>query len=147
MIGIQDFLKYRCIGDLTLSPEDAFAAYTVIQAQMERNGYTKEVWVTCIETAESWKVLEDGSFTSFYWEGEDSLCYLKPSEGGKTELCRKNIHTGAEELLYHFPVETAEVWPVNGRYIARVKQQLIRQNILSVFILHGKIPQGFGTPG
>ena len=65
MIGIQDFLKYRCIGDLTVSPDGKHAAYTVIQAQLERNGYTKEVWVTGIETAKSWRVLEDGSFTAF----------------------------------------------------------------------------------
>lgn len=128
MIGIQDFLKYRCIGDLTVSPDGKHAAYTVIQAQLERNGYTKEVWVTDIETAKSWRVLEDGSFTAFYWADADALCYLKPAFCGKTELFRKNIHSGDTQTLHTFPVETTEVWNVGGAYIARVQQQLIRHD-------------------
>ena len=85
MIGIQDFLKYRCIGDLTVSADGKFAAYTVIQAQLERNGYTKEVWITDIETASSRCVLGDGSFTYFYWD-EAQLCYLKPADGGNGDI-------------------------------------------------------------
>lgn len=145
MIGIQDFLKYRCIGDLALSSEGGYAAYTVIQAQMERNGYSKDVWVTCVKTAQSWKVLEDGSFTSFYWEAEDTLAYLKPSHSGKTDLFCKNIHTGVEALLHSFPVETAEVWSVNGSYIARVNQQLIRHDYPEELRFLADHEEGFET--
>lgn len=128
MIEIQDFLKYRSIGDLAVSADGAYAAYTVIQARLEQNAYTRELWLTELATAKSRKLLENGSFTQVYWQSADTLCYLAPACNGKTELRRLNIHTGAEETARVFPVETGEIWPVGDRFFARVAQQLIQQD-------------------
>ena len=125
MIQIQDFLKYRSIGDLSLSPDGRFAAYRVLRAVLEGNTYTRELWLTELSSGESRCLLPDGSFTAFYWEADTALCYLRPSTQGKTTLCRRDVETGREEEVCVFPVETGEVWPVGNRFFLRVAQQLL----------------------
>lgn len=127
MIGIKDFLNYRSIGDLSLSPGQKFAAYTVRQAVLEKNGYSVQLWLTDLATGESRILLEDGTFTYFYWETDDSLCYLIPSCEGKTELCRIRISTKEVETVTTLPVATSEVWPQGDSYVVRAEQQLIAE--------------------
>jgi len=127
MIGIQDFLNYRSIGDLTVSDDEAYAAYTVIQARLKENDYTRELWLTQIASARSFKLLENGEFTSYFWKGED-LYYLSPAAEGRTQLCQVRRKTGSKSIVCSLPVETREVWTVGDRFFARVPQQLIQQD-------------------
>ena len=44
-ITLDLFTKYKFLSDLAYSPDGACAAFTVTQANMERNGYDHNIWL------------------------------------------------------------------------------------------------------
>lgn len=144
MIGIQDFLKYRSIGGLSLSPDGRFAAYTVHQARMETNDYSVELWLTEVPSGRTRRLLENGGFTSFRWMGEDILC-TAASRDGKTDLIRVDVKTGAVTVFATVAAETGEVWLDGDRVLMRTQHQLIRNDYPEELSFLARHDAGFET--
>lgn len=147
MIGIQDFLNYVSLSQLTLSPDEKRAAFVVKQPVLQENTYKKELWVCELKSGKSRCLLEDADFVgSFSWEDESTLFY-PACQAQDTTLCRLlDVTTGQVRDAVTLPAVTQEVWHLGeGRYVYRHAEQLIRENYPQELSFLSDYADGFET--
>ncbi len=74
-ITLDLFTKYKFLSDLAYSPDGACAAFTVTQANMERNGYDHNIWLYRLDEKRTVRLtgMDDGC--SFIWEDSDTILF------------------------------------------------------------------------
>lgn len=142
MTGIQDFLTYRSLSQLCLSPDETQAVFVVQKPALEGNRYQKELWACRLETGTCRRLLEDGELGgSFLWEDGQTLLYAagakteadgegRPEAGSPEEtVCRRLcLETGERKDAFTLPAHTREIWDAGGGwYLFRREERLTQE--------------------
>lgn len=153
MTGIQDFLAYRSLSQLCLSPDKTQAVFVVQRPALEGNTYEKELWACRLESGECRRLLADGELAGgFFWENEGTVFYVGGtrasdessaaggtraldessavggSEAARTVCRRLDVETGETREMFTIPARTGAVWDLGGGcYVFRREERLIRE--------------------
>ena len=122
MIGIKEFLNYRSLADLTLSPDGNRAVFTVIQPMLEGNCYQRDLWLLDTGSGKT-RLLRSGYAFSLTWLDQAHVGFAVSLEDGKTAYMCLDTDSGEECLLDRFPEGTLGVWPLQDGAYAFMKEE------------------------
>ena len=95
-IEIKDFLRYKYISELSLSPDGAHAAFVVTQADEEENGYKNALYVLDLATGES-RALTARDGSGYFWDGEGAVVFPALREPRD----KKRVERGEALSVFH----------------------------------------------
>ena len=81
-LEIRDFLGYSFLSDTLCSPDKKHIAFHVARADIEKNGYKKEIWVYDVAQAAPRKLCDVCRDGRYYWQDSQTLVYSDAQEEG-----------------------------------------------------------------
>lgn len=143
VIGLEDFLSYRMLSSLSLSPDGRYALFAVAQARKEENDYAWKLHLYDFQTSQEREI--DGT------EGVKGFCFSGPSNivfplikeeddraytakgGYLTVFHEMNIETGELRELFRVPLFSADIRRVSdGLYLLSSVRNNMRPDIESM---------------
>lgn len=123
------FMKYRFLSDLTLAPESKAAAFRCAEADPEKNGYRRDLWLLP-ENGAARRLTTDGKAGAFLWDDAQTLLFTadrdpalaKKREAGEDCTAFYRIRTDGGEAAPAFTVPLAavpEAKAADGLYLLR----------------------------
>lgn len=126
-VAIETFLEYRFLSSPAFSPDGEWAAFLVRQGDLERNGYTCDLWVCRLRNRECRQLTRDGGVRHFAWDDRSRLLVSRPSpeDPHGTAVSRVDPDTGAEEPPALLPVKILQLTPLaDGRFAALAEYRI-----------------------
>ena len=84
-LQITDFIKYKFISSLQLSPNNEFLAFIVTKPSEKNNNYNNAIWIMDIETKKYKKLLNLKKTRDFQWLDNEKILFLDASTTKKIE--------------------------------------------------------------
>ena len=129
MIGIMDFLKYKSLSALAVSPDGRRAVIAVSQPALETNDYRKELWLCGMDGSKPRRLLEHGAFMGeSLWMNESSLGFLAPDVGDGTAWRALDVDTGECRTIIALPKGAMAAWPLPDGAFAFLKVERLVKN-------------------
>lgn len=96
-LKLKDFLDYRFLSGLELSPNKKFAAFVVNEADYDDNKYLSNIWIYNCMTGEHKRLTTSNKEGSFIWLDNDTVLF--PSL--RDEKLKKKIEDGEHWTVYY----------------------------------------------
>jgi dipeptidyl aminopeptidase/acylaminoacyl peptidase len=139
-ITLDLFTKYKFLSSLALSPDAAHAAFTVGQADMEKNGYHHNIWLYRLSDKKMTRLTGMDNERSFIWENSDTILFpavrkekhKKEIESGKylTVYQRISISGGEAEEAFTVPLKASAIYKLDGsRYLLEALYEIGRPDV------------------
>lgn len=132
-IGLQDFMEYRFLCELQLSPDERHLSFTGVQCQEEQNSYQKDLYLVHLPEGQARRMTFQGDASSAVWLSSDSLLFpalrdskdrKKLSEGEAfTVYYRLFVDGGEAEEYMRIPASVEKLIPLAGDLFAAVIHQ------------------------
>lgn len=133
-VSVLDFLKYRYLTGLALSPDETFVSFVVTIPDESRNSYNHGIWVVDTFSGEQRSltacddakicVWEDNSHIIFSAEPNDASRQNMAEGGEWTWLCRYDVVNGKAEEICKLPYRIQRLIKIRGTtYAAVVRYQ------------------------
>ena len=118
-IRLEEFLDYRFLSDLRLSPEGRKAAFAVSRSNEERDGYDTGIWVADLEDGSLRQLTRGKDERDPRWLDEDRLLFVSgrdkqkkypQAEAYETDFYEISLRGGeaCRRFRIHLPVKAAE---------------------------------------
>lgn len=66
-LQLEDFIGYRFLSAVQLSPNGSYAAYGVKTSNSEKKGYLSDLWITAVRDGQTRQYTGMGDVGSFRW--------------------------------------------------------------------------------
>ena len=127
-IELDDFLKFKYLSNVAISPEGGSACLTVTTADRRKNGYKSHLYL--YREGKFSRLTAGGKERSFQYLDEDTILFpgnREDEEAGdnkapelKSRWYRISLKGGEAELAYTFPIPVSQVLPLpNGDMILK----------------------------
>ena len=139
-ITLDLFTKYKYLSNLAFAPDAAHAAFTVSQADMEKNGYQHNIWLYHQSCKKLTRLTGMDNERSFIWEDSDTILFpavrkekhKKEIESGKylTVFQRISISGGEAEEAFTVPLKVSSIYKVGeGKYLLEALHEIGRPDV------------------
>lgn len=100
MIKITDFLNYKSVSDLNLSPNNDKLAMIVKKPDLSNNNYTAQLWIYNISTKSFKKILEKSNSINYLWLDNENILYIKSVDKDLSIIGKTNINSCENEDFF-----------------------------------------------
>lgn len=125
-IEIGDFAVYKYPTNLALSPDGAYAAFAVVEPNIENNCYDSCIWLCNTETKGIRQLTSGKRERSFAWLDGETILFIGNREGEKeaeeTFLYKISVNGGEAELFADLPKNVSKIAYQNGAVYAIVRE-------------------------
>lgn len=124
-LKLRDFLDYKFLSGLELSPNKNYAAFTVHTSDYDENKYLSSIWIYNCLTAENKKLTNMNKEKSFIWLDNDTLLF--PSL--RDDKLKKKIDQGEHwTVFYAIDIHGGEAYeymriPLNVSEIKKIAEE------------------------
>lgn len=118
-LKLKDFLEYKYLSNLDMSPDKNYAAFTVQEADYDDNKYLSNIWVYNMISGEYRKLTSMNAENNFIWLNNDTILFSsmrdeklkkKIDEGEKwTVYYAINIHGGEASEYMRIPMAVSDI--------------------------------------
>lgn len=130
-----DFLQYKFLSQLQLSPDEKYLAFVVAQCDEVHNGYRCVLYLLDPDTKSLRQLTQGGSERSFCFLDEDTILYAaKPDEetahriaSGEAWTCYHTVRlsTGDDQVYMRLPKRVSKIMPMGAdRFLVVADHQL-----------------------
>ncbi|MDU4695279.1 MAG: S9 family peptidase [Paenibacillus sp.] len=122
-LQLEDFIGYRFLSAVQLSPNGSYAAYGVKTSNSEKKEYLSDLWITAVRDGQTRQYTGMGDVGSFRWLDDETLFIQADREHSDKELHPLEPQThfytlrldGGEALkAFTLPLRVTEILPLNG---------------------------------
>ena len=118
-ISLADFLEYRFLSKLQLSPDGSKAAFVVSRQNKQENNYAADIYLAHCAAHSIKQLTHTGKEHDFVWDGADTLlfpsCRCKEDEAPrfyqKTVFYRLSLSGGEAYRAFEVPYDVKEICP------------------------------------
>ena len=121
-VKMKDIAAYRIPHNPVYSPDGTYLAFEVMRADLEKNEYHTDVWLS--RNGQARQVTWSIDANIVLWEDDDTLIIrrvTKKEETGVTELFRLSVHGGEAEPFMTLPFALLQMKKTEGGYAASVR--------------------------
>ena len=121
-IGLRDFMRYRFLCELNLSPDERYLSFTGVQCSEEKNSYQKDLYLVTLGDGQVRRMTFQGDASSAVWLSPDSLLFpalrdvkdqKRLSEGETfTVYYRLSVDGGEAEEYMRIPAAATKLIPL-----------------------------------
>lgn len=117
-IQIDTFLKYKFVSDPTFSPDAQHVAFLVSQADLEMNGYKKDLYLYDMEGKTVRPLTSERGVGLYLWSDRDHVLFTSDSKPGKTSFYEISISGGEAIKAFELDMQVGKMVPMeDGRYV------------------------------
>ncbi len=127
-INIKDFIDYKYLSNLTVSPDENNMGFVISQADFEANSYKSYIWIMDTKTKESRKLTANGKEGNILWLDSKNIMFsslrddaikAKIEQGEDYTVYYKiNIEGGEAEEFMKIPMQVTSIKALSGeKYI------------------------------
>ena len=126
-VQIQDFMDYRYLGSLQVSPDQQHAVFTVITADREEDKYPGNLWLLDLQTKRTRQLTSGNEEKKAIWWNNDTLVFTgcrdpklkeKTVEGeSMTVFYKLNIHGGEATEWFRLAMPVGSFQKVNDNQL------------------------------
>ena len=103
-ISMEQFKEYRFLSGITAAPSGTNAAFICANADMAKNGYSRDLWILP-EMGDAYRLTTDGKSGGFLWDNESTLLF---SSGRDPETAEKAGNSEAQTSFYRIRLSGGE---------------------------------------
>jgi len=126
-VQLEDFLSYKFLSAIDLSPDGQSAAFVVKQADLEENGYRSDIYSIDLASRAVSRLTSSGKDGPYTWGNDGSELYFlskREEEEGKSFLYRIRLNGGEAERVAVLPHEAETIRRLaDGRFLYTARTQ------------------------
>ena len=111
-IGINDFRKYKGLGELTYSPDGTKFAFAATQSKENGKGYESNIYVHDIAKNETKQITSLGDSRTYFWADNNSLIFpgmRGDKKPGTTDFYKISLDGGEAKKVFTVPYGIGQV--------------------------------------
>ena len=98
-IRLDEFINFRFLSNLQLSPNAAKAAFVVSKSNEDKDGYVGGIWTVDLQTKECRQLTAGKDERSYLWMDDDTILFASKRDSKKKEA--DNSYTDFFEISLH----------------------------------------------
>lgn len=96
-LQLKDFLNYKFLSQLKVSPDEKYSAFVLAESNYEENVYNKNIYILNNTTKEIYQLTNMNNEGSFLWLNNHTILF----NSNRDESTKKDIEKGAPWTLYY----------------------------------------------